>query len=177
MLDARMPGSHTPGSSTQNFQEPEEVTGGGLIPWFSVSLSIHSDDLDPDEVTRVLGVEPDQTQCKGVPLPPRGDRPPRVPQIGMWLIHLRPEQAPECDVQTAIARVLDQITVPLDVWHQARAGASARIFVGLFLDDYNRGFGIDPPLLRRAADLGVSLDFDFYNNADDEPSDAGTVFP
>jgi hypothetical protein len=39
-----------------------------VAPGFAVSLSIHSDDLDPDEVTRVLGVEPDQTQRKGVPL-------------------------------------------------------------------------------------------------------------
>jgi hypothetical protein len=62
--------------------------------------------------------------------------------------------------------VLDQITVPLDVWHQARAGARARIVVGLSLDDYNRSFGINPPLLRRIADLGISLDFDIYN---DEP--------
>ena len=163
------------GIGTSN--EEDGITIGGPIPWFSVSLTIHADDLDLNEITHVLGVQPDQTQRKGVPLPPRGDRPPRVPQIGMWLINLRPEQAPECDVQTAIARVLDQITVPLDVWNQARVGASARIFVGLFLDNYNRGFGIDPPLLRRAADLGVSLDFDFYNNADDEPSDAGTLFP
>jgi hypothetical protein len=162
--------------ATGTSEEQDGVTIGGPIPWFSVALTIHADDLDPNEITRVLGVQPDQTQRKGVPLPPRGDRPPRVPQIGMWSINLRPEQTPVCDVETAIARVLDQITVPLDVWHQARAGASVRIFVGLSLDDYNRGFGIDPPLLRRAADLGISLDFDIYNDTDDEPSDAATVF-
>jgi hypothetical protein len=38
----------------------------GDIPWFSISLLIHADDLDPDEVTRVLGVEPDLAQRKGV---------------------------------------------------------------------------------------------------------------
>jgi hypothetical protein len=150
---------------------PEEVTGGGLIPWFSVSLSIHSDDLDPDEVTRVLGVEPNQTQCKGVPLPLCGDHPPRIPTIGMWSIKLRPEQAPGCDVETAIARVLDRITAPLDVWHRVRAGARARIFVGLSLDQDNRAFGLEPALLRRAVDLGIALDFDIYYCVDDEPDD------
>jgi hypothetical protein len=163
--------------ATGTLQEQDGVTIGGPIPWFSISLTIHADDLDPDEITRVLGVQPDQTQRKGVPLPPRGDRPPRVPQIGMWLINLRPEQAPGCNVETAIATLLDRITVPLDLWHQARAGASVRVFVGLSLDDYNSGFGIDPPLLRRAADLGVNLDFDIYNGVDEEPSEAGPIFP
>jgi len=156
---------------------PETVTGGGPIPWFSVSLSIHSDDLDPDEVTRVLGIKPDQTQHKGVPWPPRGDRPPLIPTIGMWSIKLRPEQAPGCDVATAIVKVLDRITVPLDVWHRIRAGTRARIFVGLNMDQDNRGFGLEPALLRRAVDLGIALDFDIYSYDDDEPDDEGPAFP
>jgi hypothetical protein len=49
--------------------EEDGITIGGPIPWFSVSLTIHADDLDPDEITRVLGVQPDQTQRKGVPPP------------------------------------------------------------------------------------------------------------
>jgi hypothetical protein len=39
---------------------------GGPIPWFSITLSISADDLDPDDVTRLLGVQPDDAQRKGV---------------------------------------------------------------------------------------------------------------
>jgi hypothetical protein len=156
---------------------PDGGTGGGPIPWFCVSLQIHAADLDPDEVARLLGVVPDRAQRKGVPMLSRGDRPPRVPWIGMWSIDLRPQQAPGCAVETAITRVLDRITVPLDVWHRARAGAHARIFVGLTLDEDNRGFRLEPALLRRAADLGITLDVDIDYGGDDEPSGAGPALP
>jgi hypothetical protein len=156
---------------------PSNVTGGGPIPWFCVSLQIHAKDLDPDKITRLLGVEPDRAQRRGVPMPSRGDRPPRVPWIGMWSIDLRPQQAPGCPVETAISRVLDRITVPLDVWHRARAGAIVRIAIGLSLDEDNRGFGLEPALLRRAADFGIALDFDIYYGADDELGVAEPALP
>ena len=153
------------------------VTSGGPIPWFCISLQIHAEDLDPDKVTRLLSVEPDRAQRKGVPMPLRGDRLPHVPWIGMWSIDLRPQQAPGCAVEIAITRVLDRITVPLDVWHQARAGARVRIFVSLTLDDGNRGFRLEPALLQRAADLGITLDVDIDYGGDDEPSGAGPALP
>jgi hypothetical protein len=37
------------GIGTSN--EEDGITIGGPIPWFSVSLTIHADDLDPDEIT------------------------------------------------------------------------------------------------------------------------------
>jgi hypothetical protein len=95
----------------------------------------------------------------------------------MWSIDLRPQQAPGCAVETAIARVLDRITVPLDVWHRTRGGAIARIAVGLTLDENNRGFRLEAALLRRAADLGLTLDVDIYYVADDEPGAAGPALP
>jgi uncharacterized protein DUF4279 len=152
--------------------DDEGVTIGGPMPWFSVSLSILADDLDPDEVTRLLGVEPDTTRRRGVrwPVP---DRPgmsaagvSKFPaRIGLWLIRLRPEQAPDCDVEAAVARLLDRIAVvPPEVWRQACAGAKARVSVALTLDAYNRGFGLGPALLRRVADL----DFDVYEGLEDD---------
>jgi hypothetical protein len=42
------------------------------------------------------------------------------------------------------------------------------VFVGLTLDAYNRGFGLGPTLLRRAAELGLDLDFDIYEGPDDD---------
>jgi hypothetical protein len=156
---------------------PDGVTGGGPIPWFCVSLQIHAKDLALDKITLLLGVEPDRAQRKGVPMAPRGDRPPRVPWIGMWSIDVRPQQAPGCAVETAIARVLDRITVPLEVWHQARTGAIARIAVRLTLDEDNRGFRLEPALLRRIADFGIALDFDIYYGADDELGVAEPALP
>ena len=46
------------GSSDQ----PDFVQIGGPVPWLSIALSITADGLDPDEVVRLLGVEPDLDQ-------------------------------------------------------------------------------------------------------------------
>ncbi len=152
------------------------VTIGGPMPWFAVSLSIGADDVDPDEVTRLLGVRPDVTRRRGVhwPLPDREGlstvRVSKFPaRIGLWSIRLRPEQAPGCDVAAAVTRVLDRVAAaPSEAWRRACAGAKARISVALTLDGYNRGFGLGPVLLRRVADLGLDLDFDIYEGSDDD---------
>ena len=154
----------------------DDVPLGGPMPWFSVSLSLAAEDLDPDEVTRLLGVEPDMTRRRGVRWPVgerEGMSAARVSsypaRIGLWSIRLRPEQAPECDVEAAIARVLDRVAaVAPEAWRQACDGAKARISVALTLDAYNRGFGLGPALLRRVAELGLTLDLDVYEEPGDD---------
>jgi len=155
--------------------DDDGVTAGGPMPWFSVSLSITAGDLDPDEVTRLLSVEPDKTRRRGVrwPVPARGDRPAGLSEVparnGLWSIGLRPEQAPGRDVAAAVAEVLDRVVaVPPEAWRQACTGAHARVFAALTLDAYNRGFEFGPALLRRVADLGLELDFDIYEGPDDD---------
>ena len=151
------------------------ITLGGPMPWFAASLTLAADDLDPGEVTRLLGVEPDMTRCKGVrwPVPASGKRPARLSSVparnGLWSIEVRPAQAPGCDVAEAVAMLLDRVAaVPPAAWRRACAGTSARIFVALTLDDYNRGFGFGPALLRRVADLGLDLDLDIYEGPDND---------
>jgi hypothetical protein len=152
--------------------KPPTETSAGPIRWSSVSLSIYADDLDPDKISRLLGVEPDCEQRKGVPMPSREGRPGRVPRIGMWSIDLCPEGAPGCDLESAITRVLNLITVPDEIWHQARSGTTsgttARIFTGLSLDKSGLGFRLSPALLRRAVDLDISMDFDVYYEIEGE---------
>jgi hypothetical protein len=135
---------------------------GGPIAWFSVSLSIVGDDLNPVKITDLLGVQPDTAQRKGVRLPARGEKPGRLPSFGMWSICLRRDQTDEWDIEAAICALLDRIVVNNDVWKIAVDNAKARVFVGLSLDAGNRGFGFSPELLRRVADLGIQLDFDLY---------------
>ena len=157
--------------------DDDNIPLGGPMPWFSVGLWLTADDLDPDEVTRLLGVEPDLTRRRGVrwPLPDRDGmssplRLSSVPaRLGVWSVRLRPEQAPECDVEAAITKVLDRLAAATpEAWHRACAGAKARISVALTLDAYNRGFGLGPALLLRTAELGLEMDFDVYEGPDDD---------
>ena len=135
---------------------------GGPIPWFSVSLSIMADDLDPDAVTRLLGVEPDDAGKRGIPTA-KG----HLPRSGMWTICLRREQTTQRDVGLAVGMLLDRVPASAEAWRKALANANARVFVGLRLDAFNRGLALTPDLLGRLADLGLRLDFDIYADGGD----------
>ncbi len=145
---------------------PGTVWFGGPISWFSITLSIRADDLDPDEVTRLLGVVPHVAQRKGVWLTTRNEH-GRMTEFGMWSIVLRREDTTEWDIEAAIGMLLDRIPATIEAWHSARANARARIFVGLTIDTSNRGFGLSPDLMGRLAEFGLDLDFDIYNEQAD----------
>lgn len=136
---------------------PGTVRFGGPVPWFSISLSITADDLDPDEVTRLLGVEPDGARRPGVP-----DTRGRTPRSGAWVLCLRREQTPQCDVGVAIGMLLDRIPASAEAWGLARAHASARVFVGVRLDAFNRGLVLSTDLMSRLVNLGLRFDLDIY---------------
>lgn len=137
---------------------------GGPIPWFSITLSISADDLAPDDVTRLVGIQPDDAERKGMPLPSRGDRAGRTPTFGRWSIRLRREETTEWDLEEAINIVLDRVAVENEVWAKAVGDAKVRFFVGLTLDTRNRGFGLSPNLLKRIGSMGAHLDFDVYSD-------------
>ena len=134
---------------------------GGPIAWFSITLSINGDDVDPTAISDLLRVQPDSAWKKGERLPAAGKL-GRRRSSGRWSICLRREDTDEWDVEAAICSVLDRVAVQGDVWRSAVGGAEARIFVGLSLDSRNRGFGFSPQFLRWIADLQVQLDFDLY---------------
>jgi hypothetical protein len=134
---------------------------GGPIAWFSVTLSISGDDVDPTAVSDLLHVQPDSAWKKGERLPATGKL-PRRRSSGRWSISLRREDTDEWNLEAAMCSVLDRIVVDGDAWKSAVGGAKARVVVGLSLDSRNRGFGFSPQFLRRIADLQVQLDFDLY---------------
>jgi hypothetical protein len=88
---------HSAGGSSD---QPDFVQIGGPVPWFSISLSITADGLGPDEVMRLLGIEPDEARRRGVP----GTR-GRTPRI----IRPRREQTSAWDVGKAIGMLIDRI--------------------------------------------------------------------
>lgn len=141
----------------------EVFTFGGLIPWFLVSLVINADDLDPAAITRLLGIEPALARRKGVALASRGGRPPHVPRTGVWSTQITPEELPGASVEVATATILARVAVSPDTWREAVSGASARLRLGLTLDDYNRGLELSPAILRRAAELDLVLEIDVYD--------------
>jgi Domain of unknown function (DUF4279) len=171
------PSDAPPGTAEQDITETDgqdhgdRVSFGGPVPWFSISLLVTADDLDPGAVTRLLGVEPDEARRRGVP-----DIRGRMPSAGAWVLRLRGEQTSEKDVGVAISMLLDRIPASAELWGLARANANARVFVGLHLDAFNRGLELSTDLIRRLADLGLRLDLDIYSDEAGESQELKPLF-
>lgn len=140
---------------------PDAVWFGGPISWFSISLTVRADDLDPEHVTRHLAVEPTHSQVKGQPRSARTDAPTAT--FGSWAVRLTSEEADEWDVTEVVRTLIARFPQAPSVWETLPAGAQVRLSLGLHLETRNQGFSIPADILKFAADRNIELDFDIYS--------------
>jgi len=146
-------------------QPPKDVppgtkSFGGPISWFSISLVIRADDLIPDDVTRLLLVEPTRSQIKGSPVSARPGAP--VAKFGSWIVSLTPAETDEWDVTEAARLLIGRFSQEPTVWKRLPAGAKICLSFGLGLETRNQGFSLPADILQFAADRDIDLDFDIY---------------
>jgi hypothetical protein len=137
---------------------------GGPIGWFSIALTVRATDLLPDEITRLLLVEPTRTQVKGVPVAQRAG--PRVATFGSWTVALTPQETDEWDVSEAIRLLIGRFPKEIAPWRRLPPGAKVRLSLGLALATANQGFSLPSDILRFAADRDIEIDFDIYADSD-----------
>lgn len=136
-----------------------------------MSLSITGDTVDPDEVSSLLGAQPDRSHRVGDPVRGRGVSSLR--RTGLWSIstdQLLPDTAPIADhIKALLARV------PADegLWRGISNRHSARVFVGWFMSADNEEEGLGPELLGELSNRSLALDFDLYCFADSASADSG----
>lgn len=117
-------------------------------------------ELDPAEVTRLLGVQPEIAARKGDPVR-RGDR--MVAQrSGSWIYALDDGSSPERDLDDAIAALLCRLPADRAVWDDLGRRFRLDLFCGVFLGSPNQGCVLRPSTLRLMADRGLTLSLDIY---------------
>lgn len=128
---------------------------GGLVDESRLTLGIHGDDLDPDEISRVLGCAPsrahrrgDARRC-GIPWP-----------RGAWLLSVEAESP--TGPEELVHRLLDRLPADAAVWADLRRRYQVRLGFGIFTERWNRGFELSPEAIRRIDALGVGVGFDWY---------------
>ncbi|HEV2693273.1 MAG TPA: DUF4279 domain-containing protein [Verrucomicrobiae bacterium] len=110
---------------------------------FCVSLNISGDDLDPEELTRLLGASP-TFACR------RGDVIPRrthdfVAPSGSWSISTERSTR---DIEEQLTGLFSRLNDDLTVWKTLTGRFDASLFCGVFLSWYGRGFSMSPGLHR-----------------------------
>ena len=128
---------------------------------FCVSLTISGDDLDPDEITRLLCVS--QTEAYRI-----GDAMPRrnhtfTAKSGSWSI--RTERSTR-DIEQQLTDLFAKLASDTTVWSSLTSRYDASLFCGVFLSWFGHGFSMSPSLHRLLADRNLEIVFDIYDKYD-----------
>lgn len=123
------------------------------------SLRLQGEELDPDEVTRLLGKVPDTAERRGDVLRiPSGRE--RIARWGRWSVSV--ERRTPGDLDGQIAVLLDGTTNDLELWRRLTSSFDADVFCGLFLTEGNEGLCISPRTLLMLGERGIKLGLDIY---------------
>ncbi|MGC2495612.1 DUF4279 domain-containing protein [Candidatus Binatus sp.] len=139
------------------------------LEFCSCKLCVRGDDLDPQQVTILLGVEPTDAYRKGEHLrfPPKhkdaGKPSSLIVQSGMWRLEVDKEKKWEWDA-----------TAQLDYWcvflmrHEAGIrelrARGYDVMIDCFIDEGPVVYvDVSVELMQRLGNLGVALKFGFYN--------------
>ena len=126
----------------------------------SVSLRITGDDLVPQEITKLLGVEPTLSYAKGDKLLGSKTGPVRIAKFGMWSLKALPREPEDMDSQ--IQEILHQTTNDLAVWRDITSRYEIDLFCGIFLGCSNEGMMLSAQSLAALGERGIELGLDIY---------------
>lgn len=125
---------------------------------FRVSLRIYGADLDPEAITRLMGLRPTHSHRRG------DARPSGLPtpySQGVW--HLQSDIGSQASLEEHLEWVISRLAEREAVLREiSLLGLEVDLFVGVLADDSNVGFSVSPKPLAEFARLGVALDFDVY---------------
>ena len=123
-----------------------------------VTLRISGDDLDPDEITRLLGASPTKAQSKGEKIV--GKNLVRIAHVGLWRIAAS-DRTPE-EMNGQIREILSQMTGDLAVWQGITKRYHADLFCGLYIRSWNEGLSISADSVEALGVRGIELNLEIY---------------
>lgn len=118
------------------------------------------DELVPEELTELLGVEPTTSYSKGDLIPAGQGQ--RTARSGYWSVAATDTSPADLDFQ--VHELLDRLPADLDVWADVGARFKIDLFCGWFMGGLNEGIEIAPDTL---VDLGrrqIVLGLDIYGS-------------
>ncbi len=134
---------------------------GGPIDEVNVALALYSEELEPQEISRALGVEPTSAHRRGERLGPKG--PPA--RSGAWLLRVHGHDAEPAEA--VVDRLLKQLPEDPTVWRDLRMRHDIQVRFGLHMTGWNKGLSIPLKQVTRIAELGASMGFDIYAYGED----------
>ena len=124
----------------------------------TVCLRIFGDPLDPDEITRLLGIEPTRFARKGDIRATASGR-KVVARCGSWRLDAGAPGSLDAQIDALLAKL------PVDeaVWRELSDRYECDVFCGLFMHDFNEGTELSPQVMLMLGVRHLRLGIDIYN--------------
>jgi hypothetical protein len=136
----------------------------------AATLRICGDDLNPDEITDLLGTSPTHAQRKGDKfVAPKKGR-VRVAKPGMWRL-----EAADCEPENLdgqIRELLEKTNRDLKVWRTLSSRYEIDLFCGLFMAEGIEGLTLSSDSLTALGERGIEIGFDIYSPPDGKCDEA-----
>jgi uncharacterized protein DUF4279 len=123
------------------------------IERLEVELRVTADDLDPERITRMLGVNPTVAARKGEDVDVAGV--PVSQPTGIWSYAL--PASPEWELGDAIDTLLERLPHDPALWESLAGWAAVSVVCGLFIRDVDRAADLSPDTLARLAERRLAL--------------------
>ncbi len=127
-----------------------------LLDDLSVTLGIYGEDLEPQEIERILGVEPSDTVRRGDRIGPRGES----SKHGAFLL------TREAESQEQVSRVLEDLFALLpdseELWASLKSRFKLQVRFGAGIYRTYSGFGVSAAQIDRLARMRVDVEIDVY---------------
>jgi hypothetical protein len=125
-------------------------------------MDIAADELNPAEITSLLGVAPTAAWEKGTVLLKRDGTARRPAKSGRWSLSLEPAEGEEWEANEALDLMTARFSADPSVWQEIASRADIRLRLSVFLETANQGVSLEPKSLRWLAERNIRLDFDIY---------------
>lgn len=127
-----------------------------------VTLRVFGDELDPDEISGVLGCEPTSKARKGdvVGADNKGNQ--RISSVGSW--RLNSAESEQAELEEQVLKLLSRVNPDREVWQRLTQQYKVDLFWGVFLKEgtWNRGFSLSAKVLKELAERNLQIGFDIY---------------
>lgn len=127
----------------------------------TVGLRVVGDTLDPDEITRLLGIVPTGSARKGDVRRTAADREVTA-QSGSW----RLDADVPGDLNTQIGSLLSELPSNPIIWRELTHDYECDVFCGLFMREGNEGVVLTPEVMSMLVVRGLRLGLDIYGGLD-----------
>ena len=125
---------------------------------YTVELRVSSDNLEPNDITRTLGITPTQVRKKG-------ERRSQGSVWGenVWSYEVFPEEGESWpDLENGLNKLLSVIKPVQSQLRSYSSGSNIYIWCGHFTSSFDGGPTLSPALLRSLGESGITLMLDTY---------------